>query len=124
MSLLVDTNAFLWWLAGGDRLGRRARAAIDGGRVAVSAVTVWEIAIKRALGKLTVPEDPAVAIEAEGFDRLPITFEHAEATLALPLHHRDPFDRMLIAQAQVEGLTIVTADPVFARYAVPVLSAA
>ncbi len=89
----------------------------------VSAVSVWEAEIKVALGKLQLEFDPATGPLEHGFDGLPITLAHAAAAGRLPLHHRDPWDRMLVAQAQLEGLTIVTRDPVFDNYAVAVLRA-
>lgn len=89
--------------------------------VLVSAASVWEIEIKRATGKLRVPKDVPRDVDAAGIDRLDITFEHAVAAGRLPLHHRDPFDRMLVAQARVEGLTLATADQELGQYDVPVL---
>ena len=90
---------------------------------AVCAATVWEIAIKRALGRLESPEDLLAQLRDNDIRRLAVTDEHAVAAGALPLHHRDPFDRMLVAQAQAEGLTLVTRDPVIFRYSVAVLAA-
>lgn len=87
----------------------------------VSAVSVWEIEIKRALDRIRAPEDVAGLVDESGFERLAITFEHAREAGGLPLHHADPFDRMLVAQARVEGLTLATADRNVARYDVPVL---
>lgn len=87
----------------------------------VSVVSVWEIAIKRAIGKLTAPEDLLVRIDKTGAEMLTITARHANATGELPLHHRDPFDRLLIAQAKLEGCAIVTHDHAFAAYGVPVV---
>jgi PIN domain nuclease of toxin-antitoxin system len=120
ISLLLDTHTFLWWddakLAGG--VVDRIRSAQD---VFVSAVSAWEIAIKAALGKIVANAPLAEAIRDYGFSALPITLEHGDAVRALPRHHRDPFDRMLIAQAGVEGLSIVTADPQFAAYDVPIV---
>jgi len=118
---LLDAHAFLWWLADDRRLSPAANIAIEGGHCFVSAVTVWEIAIKRALGKLDAPADLLDAIEREGFDELLMTAAHGEAAGALPAHHRDPFDRMLVAQAKAERLTVVTVDPAFAAYGVPVV---
>jgi PIN domain nuclease of toxin-antitoxin system len=83
---------------------------------------MWEISIKRSLGKLKAPEDLLSTIEASGFRELPVTFVHADQAGGLPPHHRDPFDRMLVAQAQVEGLTIVTHDSVIAKYGVRILA--
>ncbi|HWP63211.1 MAG TPA: type II toxin-antitoxin system VapC family toxin, partial [Candidatus Binatia bacterium] len=89
----------------------------------VSAASAWEIAMKRSLGRLDAPDDLGDAIRVVGFDELPIAIAHALAVGRLPMHHRDPFDRLLIGQALVEGLTIVTRDPNFAPYGVPILGA-
>jgi PIN domain nuclease of toxin-antitoxin system len=114
----------LIWFAD-DRVDDNARTAIEQATtVCVSAATVWEIEIKRAAGKLHAPPDLAGIVANHGFDPLPITFEHAVETGRLPLHHGDPFDRMLVAQARVEDLTLVTADERLQRYSVAVLSAA
>ena len=118
MRLLLDTQIFLWYLADSKRLVPRARTAISGAdRVFVSAASIWEAAIKTALGKLTVVLDDLVAgIAASGFSELPITALHAARVAALPDHHRDPFDRMLIAQALHEPLHLLTADAALRRY--------
>ena len=121
MTLLLDAHAFLWWVAQDRRLSAIARAAVAGNPCLVSAVTVWEIAIKRATGKLTAPDDLVASLAREGFEELPVTAAHGEAAGALPPHHRDPFDRMLVAQAKAERLTVVTVDPAFAAYGVPVV---
>lgn len=122
MSLLLDTHALLWWL-GGQHLSDEAteRVSDPSTLVAVSAASIWEAAIKRALGKLDIPEPIGSAVLEEGFEPLLVTFGHAELAGELPPHHRDPFDRMLIAQARVEGLAIVTRDPAFDDYDVAVL---
>ena len=122
MSLLLETDALLWWLSG-DHLDDAAANAIadPGTTVMVSAVSIWEAAIKAARGKLVVPESLADVVGVEGFEPLPITFDHAERAGRLPEHHRDPFDRMLVAQAQAERLTIVTRDPAFDAYEVGLL---
>lgn len=114
-----------WRLADDARLGPRAREQIGDERneAYVSAASAWEISIKKALGKLDAPEDLDAIVEEEGFARLPITFFHGERAGSLPELHRDPFDRMLIAQAQAEGLDIVTADERIAAYAVRTISA-
>ncbi len=106
-------------------LGEETQAAIDDpdGFVAVSAVSALEIEIKRALGKLDAPRDLPERVAEARFVPMAITLEHGVAAGKLPLHHRDPFDRMLIAQAQVEGLTIVTRDPRFEPYAVATVAA-
>ena len=123
MSLLLDTNAFLWWVADSPRLSKRAREAISGEDVLVSSVTGFEIATKRKSGKLAFDDDISLQVTRNGFRALDITIEHAVAAGDLPLHHRDPFDRILIAQAHLEQLIVVTSDPMFDRYDVPVLSA-
>lgn len=125
MRLLLDTHALLWAVSDPDELTERARDVLRDGRneVLVSAASVWEIAIKRALGKLTVPDDLGPVLAAVSFSPLPISLEHASLAGSLPPHHRDPFDRMLIAQAQLESLTIVTRDARFARYGVQLLVA-
>ena len=124
MRLLLDTHALLWWLA--DReLSGQARAAIaePANDVVVSAATAWEISIKKALGKLRAPDDLASQLDANSFTPLAISVAHATAAGALPRHHDDPFDRMLIAQAALEELTVVTRDEHFAAYDVRLLGA-
>lgn len=123
--MLLDTHVVLWWLAADPSLAQRARAAIAAPRasVFVSAASAWEISIKRALGKLVAPDDLAEQLAAHRFDELAITIAHASAAGALPPHHSDPFDRMLVAQALAEDLTVVTRDPRFALYGVPTLTA-
>jgi len=123
--LLLDTSALLWWLDNSARLGSRARAAIAdaSGEVFVSPASAWEISVKRASGKLAVPFDIAEAIELNAFVELPIRIAHAVAAGELVRHHADPFDRVLIAQAQLEGLRLVTSDGAFAKYDVQLLDA-
>ena len=123
MSLLLDTNAFLWWIADSPRLSKSAREAISSDDVLVSAATGFEIATKRKSGKLRFDDDIVLQVAQNGFRALEVTTEHAVAAGDLPLHHRDPFDRILIAQAQLEKLIVVTSDPMFDRYDIPVLSA-
>ena len=122
MRLLVDTHVLLWTLEGDPRIqdGWR-RAMSEAEQVFVSAVTIWETAIKSALGRLKPSRDPVQVARSLGFLPLAVTWEHAEAVAALPLHHGDPFDRLLIAQARLEGLTLVTADRMFARNDVALL---
>lgn len=124
MNLLLDTHALLRWLAD-TRLGDDARSAIADphNHVVVSAVSLWEIAIKRAHGKLTVEGDLDAAIADSGFDELPIRWHHALAAGELEPIHRDPFDRMLVAQSRTDGLTVVTRDPAIGRYGVPTIAA-
>lgn len=104
-----------------DRLSDTARDAIADSEVVVSAVVIWEVAIKRRLGKLDAPADLLDRLEQAGVDLLPITARHADRVGELPLHHRDPFDRLLIAQAGTEGLVLVSADQDLGRYGVEIL---
>jgi PIN domain nuclease of toxin-antitoxin system len=124
--LLLDAQAWLWWQADDSRLGPRARAAISrASEVRLSAATAWEIRIKVALGKLQLPRgcDIGAELDRDGFRELAVTIAHTEAVADLPLVHRDPFDRLLVAQALAEHLTIVTADHAIAQYPVTVLPA-
>lgn len=127
MRLLLDTHILLWWLSADPALPAAAKAAISdpNSEVFVSAASVWEIAIKQALGRLVFPVAEMSAILAEaGFTPLGIDVEHAVRAGSLPPYHNDPFDRMLIAQAQHEGLTIVSVDAMVRRYALAVLDGA
>jgi len=121
--LLLDTHALLWSVGDEDRLSPAAHEMLSTGAVPayVSAASIWEIAIKRASGKLDAPKNLLDKVAEAKFIELGITFEHAIRAGALPPHHRDPFDRMLVAQAQSESLTIVTNDERIAAYDVPVL---
>lgn len=123
MRLLLDTHILLWWLSDDRKLPREVRRILTSGRalVMVSAASVWELAIKCAHGRLEIPSDLLDEIEAQGFTRLPITFENAITAGGLPDYHRDQFDRMLIAQALSEELTIATVDPRIHRYGVAVV---
>lgn len=125
MNLLLDTHALLWWLDDDPTLSVDARAAIADpeNTVFLSAVVVWEIRIKQGIGKLDLPDDFADALNDQQFAELPVSVEHAHAVAGLPTVHRDPFDRMLVAQAMVERLTIVTRDPFIADYGVNVIVA-
>jgi PIN domain nuclease of toxin-antitoxin system len=124
VKLLLDTHTFLWWVAASKELSRKARSAIGSGRneCYVSVASGWEIAIKVSLGKLRIegaldrflPEQLAV----NGFQALPIELKHAARVATLPFHHRDPFDRLLVAQALEEELGVVTANAVCAKYGV------
>jgi PIN domain nuclease of toxin-antitoxin system len=122
-SLLLDTHALLWSVGDTDRLSKVARDVLSAGAVPayVSVASIWEIAIKRASGKLQVPDSLLEKVAAARFGELAVTFNHAIVAGALPPRHRDPFDRMLVAQAQTESLTLVTNDPRIAAYDVPVL---
>jgi PIN domain nuclease of toxin-antitoxin system len=125
VKLLLDTHVWLWWLSDAAQLDGSARTTIAAREnlVVVSAATIWELSIKRARGRLVFDGDPVAAVAEGGFEPLPIALGHAAEAGRLPRHHRDPFDRMLVAQARAEGLTLVTRDPVFDRYEVPVLAA-
>jgi PIN domain nuclease of toxin-antitoxin system len=125
LRLLLDTHALLWWLADDLRLDEAARDAVadPASYVAVSAVSAWEISIKKTLGRLEAPDDLAEQLVRHRFDALAITVPHALLAGSLPAHHADPFDRMLVAQAQLERLAIVTRDPNIPRYAVATLAA-
>ncbi len=123
MRLLLDSDALIWHVLDDARLGPVPTAAIEApdAEALVSVASLWEIAIKSAIGKLRVPGDLPARIEGLGFELLPITTAHAWQLRSLPHHHRDPFDRLLIAQAQLERLAIVSADDVFADYGVEVV---
>lgn len=124
MRLLLDTHVLIWWFAPSSGLTEEAREAVTrAASVWVSVATVWEMEIKKATGKLIVPDDLLEQIAAQGFPILTITGEHATAAGRLPLHHNDPFDRMLIAQATVESLVLVTRDVRFREYDVALLPA-
>ena len=122
MRVLLDTQCWLWMASAPERLSTRARAIVEAidNELLLSAGSVWEIAIKHALGKLQLPEPPAryVPSRMSALSTTPLPIEHAHAlrVATLPSHHRDPFDRMLVAQAQVERVPILTADPIFERY--------
>lgn len=123
--LLLDAHVLLWWLADDAALGTQARALIADARneVLVSAATIWELSIKRAKGLLEAPADLETLVADEGFSALSISLFHASQAGALPELHRDPFDRMLVAQAQAEGLELITADALIPQYGVRCLSA-
>ena len=120
MDLLLDTHTFLWWDEGKlpRAVVKRIQAADD---VYVSAASAWEISIKAALGKIEARGSVAEACRDYGFLPLPISVEHADAVRSLAPHHRDPFDRILVAQALTDGLTLVSKDPLIARYGAPVV---
>lgn len=121
-SLLLDTHVVLWWRAASPRMPTAARDAIaNADAVFVSAASAWEVAIKQALGRLRLPDRFATGVEESGFEQLAVTFDHAERAGALPPHHSDPFDRMLIAQALEERLTLVTHDRRFEPYGADIL---
>lgn len=124
MSLLLDTHVVLWWLADDPELADEIKDRLDHEPdVRVSAATIWEVAIKQALGKIAAPADLPEHIRDCGFREIPIGFTHAMAAGRLPPLHKDPFDRMLVAQARCEGLTLVTRNPHCRQYDVPTLPA-
>ena len=125
MNLLIDTHVLLWWLDDHPILSKKAKAAIADGQnlVFISAVVIWEIRIKQALGKLEIPRNFREVIDAQPFEMLDITVEHAHTVGDLPAHHRDPFDRMLIAQTKAEHLTLVTRDIRLKKYKIPIIEA-
>ena len=121
-SLLLDTHVFLWWVTGSDRLSRTVKSRIaSAGHVYVSAASAWEASIKSGLGRLDLLDSFATMAEASEFEELPVRFAHADRVRRLPPLHSDPFDRMLIAQALEDGLTLVTHDRAFERYEVEVV---
>ena len=127
MKVLLDTHTLLWWLTARPQLSERARDVIGNGenQVFVSAASGWEIAIKVRLGRLTLPDTPERFIPEQlrlnAMQSLPISLSHALRVHSLPDHHRDPFDRILVAQSHLENLPIVSADPLIAQYAVQVI---
>lgn len=123
MSLLLDTHVLLWWLADDVTLSDEVKSRLDvEPDVYVSSATVWEVAIKAAIGKISQPADLPDIMRASGFRELRISFDHAIAAGRLPLIHHDPFDRMLVAQATCENLTLVTRDANCQKYDVDVLA--
>jgi PIN domain nuclease of toxin-antitoxin system len=120
VKLLLDTHAALWWLSGDERVGVDAARQLtdDTNQVLLSAAVIWEVAIKRSLGKLKAPLDLAATLLGAGAQPLPVTLDHAAGVQSLPWHHRDPFDRLLIAQALAEGAALVSRDKPLRRYGV------
>ena len=128
MNLLLDTHVLIWWMQGSKRIGPRARAALfeTGVRLWLSPASVWEMSIKSAAGRLRLDsplEESISSLSKHGVRSLPISVRHALAAGNLPFQHHDPFDRMLVAQAQCEGLTLVTVDPQVMAYDIAVLDA-
>lgn len=122
---LLDTHALLWWLSDPKKLSEEARAAITDGEnpVYVSSAAAWEMAIKKRLGRLEYPTNLAEVLAKDHIAVLPITLPHALAVSDLPVHHQDPFDRMMVAQATIEGLVLVTRDEDIRKYDVRVMRA-
>jgi PIN domain nuclease of toxin-antitoxin system len=123
MRLLLDTHAFIWWVSEAPPLGQQARAAINDttNEVLLSTASLWELTIKRSNGKLDFPVDLETAVVDEGFRILPISYRHLGVLETLPRLHRDPFDRMLVAQALADDLTLATRDARFDAYGVSIL---
>jgi PIN domain nuclease of toxin-antitoxin system len=123
VKVLLDTNALLWWRSGSSRLPTRVSDEISDpdNNIVVSIASLWEIAIKRGLGKLRFPENFDEVMAEEEFDLLTITYAHLRMLGGLPQHHRDPFDRMMVAQALAEGIPIATSDRVFTSYGVQIV---
>lgn len=124
MRLLLDSQVLVWTMVDDARLRPPVRAAIrSADDVFVSAASIWEIAIKRARGRLIVPDDLIDRVRRAGYEVLPVTDDHGWLAGGLPMHHADPFDRMIVAQAISEGLTVATSDRRIREYGVPVLAA-
>ena len=124
MNYLLDTHAFLWWLDNSDQLSENARKVIEDGnnRIFISHASQWEISIKVAINRLVFPMDKMEGeVDKNGFELLNITTSHIIQTVSLPMHHRDPFDRMLIAQTQSESLVLLSKDQIFSEYDVELL---
>jgi PIN domain nuclease of toxin-antitoxin system len=122
VTLLLDTHVVLWWRSDSPRLTtaiRRTIASAD--EVMVSAASGWEVALKLGVGKVKLKDSFAWMVQDSGFTELPVSLIHTEHLATLPRHHRDPFDRMLVAQAQVEGFSLVTRDRQFEPYSVPIV---
>ncbi len=129
MKVLLDTHCWLWWITEPERLNENAKGLIShpANEIYFSSASAWEIAIKYRLGKLPLPESPDLYVPRmlahDEIQALTVELRHALHVAALPLHHRDPFDRMLVAQAQLEKMSLVTADPQFERYEVAIIRA-
>ena len=123
--ILLDTHVLIWWMSGDEQLGLNAQKHISSteNSIYVSSASVWEMSIKQQLGKLSVQDDIESLVEELGFSALPISLFHGQQAGRLPTHHHDPFDRMLIAQAQAEGLQILTKDEHFPAYGVRLINA-
>lgn len=123
MNLFLDTHVLLWWLDDSPALSAAGRSAISepNNLIVLSSAVIWEIRIKQSLGKLEIVPNFYQVIKNQGFELLSITSDHAYAVGDLPMHHRDAFDRMIIAQAKCEGLSVITHDPVFEKYDIPLL---
>lgn len=124
MNLILDTHIILWWMDDNRLLPQKYRLAVaDKNNICfVSAVSVWEISIKSAIGKLDIPDNYLDVLLDQNFKELPVSWQHACKVRQLPMHHKDPFDRLLIAQAIIEDLTILSVDKIIPEYDVEILS--
>lgn len=120
MQCLLDTPVLLWWLGDSSQLSSKAKKCIIDGEndIYLSSVSIWEMRVKESLGKLSMPKKLLAVVQKQGILSLEMTWGHADAVKTLPYHHKDPFDRLLVAQAQVEGLSIVTKDEMIKKYGV------
>lgn len=125
MTFLLDTHVLLWWLSDDPSLSAKVRELVsdETNLIFVSAASAWEIVIKKSLGKLVAPDDLEEAFKRNDFKELPMTLQHVLMIGQIPNHHKDPFDRMLIAQAKCEGLTLITADEKLTLYNIPLIRA-
>ena len=123
MRVLLDTHVLIWWDSGARLSAAAMRAIRSADEVLVSSASAWEVAIKSALGKISSERTVSAAVHASAFTELPVLFRHAEAAARLPPHHRDPFDRMLIAQAHVEKLVVISRDKAFTLYELTLIRA-
>ncbi len=124
MNFLLDTHVVLWWLDDSDLLPDHYRLAIEDqdNLCLVSSASVWEISMKSAVGKLIIPDNYLELLREQGFEELPVSWKHADKVSKLPMHHKDPFDRLLIAQAMVEGLTLLSVDRIIPKYDVKIFT--
>lgn len=123
MNLILDTHIILWWLDNNAKLPEKYLKAIsDSNNICfISSAVIWEISIKSALGKLEIPGNFTDILQAEGFSELPVSWNHAAMVRKLPFHHKDPFDRLIIAQTIIEDLTLLTVDKIISEYGVKIL---
>ncbi|MCK4541558.1 MAG: type II toxin-antitoxin system VapC family toxin [Spirochaetales bacterium] len=123
MNLLLDTHIILWWLSDDAQLSADHRDLLSdtGNLCLISSASIWEISIKQGLGKLKIPSNFLDVLKTQGFSELSVTWEHSKRVTDLPMHHRDPFDRMLIAQAQIEKLVLLSVDEQIKKYNVKVI---
>lgn len=123
MNLLLDTHILLWWLDNNEKLPEKYLKVISNSNniCFISSATIWEISIKSALGKLEIPDNFTDILQDEGFSELPVSWKHAAMVRQLPFHHKDPFDRLIIAQTIVEDFTLLTVDKIIPQYGIKIL---